>query len=205
MSPSPPDALDVRVERTRAALITAMSDLVREGGGKPISVSDLCRRAGVSRPTFYGHFRTTDDVLAAAIEERFARLGATPAGSGAAADPSEVFTAMLDELAGDRVVYGRALDGGEAYAHARLAIEAWLAARIGERFASTVDGAATAAERRRRTEFAAAGVITAVATWLRETRADEEAVVLSRDLQRLILRVLGTRGSAGDDDGRPAG
>jgi AcrR family transcriptional regulator len=197
MSPIRDDAPDARVERTHAALVGAMSELLREGGAKPITVSDLCRRAGVSRPTFYGHFRTPDDVLSAAIQARVARLsdGAAPAA------PAEIFSVLLDELAGDREVYGPALAGDGAYGHSRRTVEAWMAGRIGERLASAAAGDATAVERRRRTEFAAAGVMGAVATWLRESDPDDEApVALARDLERLVLAVLGTPG-----DGRGRG
>jgi AcrR family transcriptional regulator len=59
-----------RAARTHEALTTALFDLLREHDLTEISISELCRTAGVHRTTFYGHFA---DIYAFAADA-FARM-----------------------------------------------------------------------------------------------------------------------------------
>ncbi|MGW0809684.1 TetR/AcrR family transcriptional regulator [Nonomuraea sp. NPDC002799] len=57
---------DRRVRRTRAALARALIQLVEEQDLSRISVADVAESAGVSRSTFYGHFRDVHELAEAA-------------------------------------------------------------------------------------------------------------------------------------------
>ena len=48
--------LDLRVQKTYTALMTAFFELLEEKNLEKITVNELCRRAMVRRPTFYKHF-----------------------------------------------------------------------------------------------------------------------------------------------------
>lgn len=48
---------------TREALIGALNQLIDEKDFRDIRVTELCRRAGVSRQAFYRNFASLDDVL----------------------------------------------------------------------------------------------------------------------------------------------
>lgn len=61
--------LDPRQERTRAALRDALVDLLTEREFDAISVSQLCRRAGIARPTFYLHYKEKGDILQDHVEQ----------------------------------------------------------------------------------------------------------------------------------------
>lgn len=50
------DANEPRALRTRQSLVTALLKSVEAKGLENISVSELCREAGVHRTTFYGHW-----------------------------------------------------------------------------------------------------------------------------------------------------
>ena len=52
----------VRVRRSIGALADALLELVSEGRGLDVTVSALCERAGVSRPTFYQHFTSVEEI-----------------------------------------------------------------------------------------------------------------------------------------------
>lgn len=58
-------ACDPRIARSKKALRDAMIGLMEEQGFESISVNDLCQRAGLNRGTFYNHFHTKEDMLAA--------------------------------------------------------------------------------------------------------------------------------------------
>ncbi|NPC96846.1 TetR/AcrR family transcriptional regulator [Nocardioides sp. zg-DK7169] len=63
-TPSPaPRRADAR--RTHERIVGTASTMVLEG--RPLSMSSLAREAGVSRPTLYQHFPSTEDVLEAAV------------------------------------------------------------------------------------------------------------------------------------------
>jgi len=54
---------DRRVEKTRAALFTALLDLIVEKGYDRTSVEDILKRADVGRATFYAHYYNKEDLL----------------------------------------------------------------------------------------------------------------------------------------------
>lgn len=68
------DAQDPRKRRSREALLQAFFGLVLTRRYHEITIADVIAKAGVSRSTFYEHFRSKDVLLAAAIEGPFAIL-----------------------------------------------------------------------------------------------------------------------------------
>ncbi len=62
---------DRRVARSRAAIRTALYELVCEKPYAQISVTELAERAGLNRKTFYAHYASLDDVVDE-LEEEFA-------------------------------------------------------------------------------------------------------------------------------------
>jgi AcrR family transcriptional regulator len=65
---------DPRAARTRQAIIHAVHELAAEGGAAP-SVSDIVRRAGVSRSSFYTQFASLDELAGVVLREAFATIG----------------------------------------------------------------------------------------------------------------------------------
>jgi AcrR family transcriptional regulator len=64
-------------EIQRARIVTAITELVREGGVAGITVAHVVERSGVSRRTFYELFSDRDDCLSAAFEQALERAAAT--------------------------------------------------------------------------------------------------------------------------------
>ena len=60
-------AIDPRSERSRACLMQAFFHLVVAHPYHAISVALVVERAGVARSTFYEHFRSKDELLAASL------------------------------------------------------------------------------------------------------------------------------------------
>lgn len=66
--------LDARVRKSRDALGDALVALMREKAFDEITVQDVLDRAGVSRSTFYQHFRDKDDLFDSDAGEFFEQL-----------------------------------------------------------------------------------------------------------------------------------
>ncbi|MBO2517337.1 MAG: hypothetical protein CW338_08720 [Clostridiales bacterium] len=55
--------MNIRTERTRAALIEAFVSCIKEKPVKEITALDISSRAGVDRATFYRHFKGIDEIV----------------------------------------------------------------------------------------------------------------------------------------------
>ncbi|MCK9915095.1 MULTISPECIES: hypothetical protein [Microbacterium] len=108
---------DPRQVRTRAALDAALRALLRDRRLDQITVSDLCREAGVHRTTFYGHATDVLDFAMRSFAGEIDRLGTVDADAqgGDAEALAVVYTSALvdtlDAVVAERDVY-RALFGG---------------------------------------------------------------------------------------------
>ncbi|MFM9371705.1 TetR/AcrR family transcriptional regulator [Streptomyces sp. Da 82-17] len=60
---------DRRVRRTRAALRTALVELVLEKGFHAITVEEITDRADIGRATFYAHYRDKEDLLIGIVQD----------------------------------------------------------------------------------------------------------------------------------------
>jgi AcrR family transcriptional regulator len=65
------EAPDRQVEKTRAALMSAFSQLHLSQGYSATTIRDVVKRANVGRSTFYEHFRSKDDILSACMARFF--------------------------------------------------------------------------------------------------------------------------------------
>ena len=61
--------MDARKEKSRAAIVAAFSELLCEEDYSKITVGDIIARAHVGRATFYGLFKSKDDLLAALVSD----------------------------------------------------------------------------------------------------------------------------------------
>ena len=61
-------APDRRVERTRRTLLDALRSLLMERGYERLTIQNILDRAGIGRATFYTHYESKDDLLAASID-----------------------------------------------------------------------------------------------------------------------------------------
>lgn len=53
-----------QIERSKDIITEALLDLLKSHAMSSITITQLCQRAGVGRPTFYRHFESKQDVLA---------------------------------------------------------------------------------------------------------------------------------------------
>jgi AcrR family transcriptional regulator len=92
----PPNRLDRRKARTRAALIAAAQRLLAEQGRVEVSIQEITEAADVGFGSFYNHFTSKEELFDAAtagtLEEHGALLDSI---LGELQDPAEVFAASV--------------------------------------------------------------------------------------------------------------
>ena len=172
---------DVRAVRSRAALIAAARELVLDDRQSAITVSALCQQAGVSRPTFYQHFSSPDELLAAVIRARFDELFASIADVDRADIPT-VIQRLLVEIGRDPRTFGGLLEGRSAFNQVRSALERWLTERLAEHYPDS---------RPSDLAFAAGGSVRLMAVALSHLDEDPSLDQAAADVWRLIRLSLG--------------
>ncbi len=68
------DSTDRRVRRSRRQLAQALLDLIVEKGYDAITIQEIADRADLNRATFYLHFASKEELLMAALRDRFDEL-----------------------------------------------------------------------------------------------------------------------------------
>jgi AcrR family transcriptional regulator len=84
------DRKDERVRRTRMRIDSAFVDLLHRRAYGDIRVSQIVKKAGVGRPTFYAHYATKDDLLRSQFERIIAPIIRPSAGDRAGIDATDV-------------------------------------------------------------------------------------------------------------------
>jgi len=155
-------AHDPRTLRSRASLVAASIEMLDEQELAGISITDVCSRAGVSRPTFYLHFGDVGALVQAAALERLEALFNASREAEQNDAPGTMLEAgihrLLYGLAEHAPFYRRVLDGASAVSTLTSVIDFVAARLVAFAQRSGSEGAAVPASRVR---FFAAG-----ATWL---------------------------------------
>jgi AcrR family transcriptional regulator len=81
---------DERVRRTRERIDAAFVELLHRRAYGDIRVSQIVKKAGVGRPTFYAHYATKDDLLRSQFERRVAPF-LRPGAETGALDATDLF------------------------------------------------------------------------------------------------------------------
>lgn len=82
LMPERRESSDARAVRVRSRLTTAVRELLSQTPIHAITVADVLRRAGVSRPSFYRHFTDLDDVALTIFREDIQQVLATTVAPG---------------------------------------------------------------------------------------------------------------------------
>lgn len=157
---------DIRVAFTRSQLAAAMVELLTEKSPEAISVSELCKLAEISRPTFYQYFKSPDDVLAAALEDKLRTVtGAADAIRSDRSHAPDVIARFLDALWRDRRLYRAALQARSSFGYSRSVMEGWMEQTLSSYFRIGASGKLPD-DFEQRVVFAAGGIITLIAQML---------------------------------------
>lgn len=155
---------DERIRRTRARLDAAFVELMHRRSYGNIRVSDIARKAGVGRATFYAHYRTKDDLL----RSQFDRIVA-PMIMSAPADPSLLDATPFFAHVGGVPHLFRALmgpEGGSGPQVLRECFEARARTAIELKQASVRGASASALKLNVTVRYVAASLLTVIECWL---------------------------------------
>lgn len=197
-TPMTMDAIvDVRLRRSRDAMIRAVDGLIAEGVGlESMSVTDVVRRAGVSRPTFYKQFADVAELLRASAMTRMTAMLERAVQQRSDASWSEfmthTFSQLLTELISDSPYYLTALEASPELLSRemtgliadRLLCHSPLAEELQRR-----PGPVTP---RQRAEFLAAGTVWQARSWLQSRRWAELTPQQLDEAVQLEMTVLAT-------------
>ncbi len=78
---------DPRIQRSRSALEAALRELIADRDLPQISISDVTKRAGINRSTFYEHYTDLQDLAASACTTVFDELVAAATAADKPATP----------------------------------------------------------------------------------------------------------------------
>lgn len=173
---------DPRARRSRAALQTALIQLIEVEDLGRISVSDLTKQAGVGRSTFYEHFDGVHDLAVSACTEVFDQLVAgqpmlDPAVAGVEKPPTNPLVPVFEHFEEHARLY-RALLGPDGSARVinhllhRMLAGAYANLRDGAVGASTHANDPAAVPSDADSAFIAGALLGVVVDWLRHEKRD---------------------------------
>ena len=179
MSETPVRKPDPRAVRTRDRLGDALIALLLAKPFDAITVQEVLDRAGVSRSTFYEHYRDKNDLLLSDVDDFFAGMSRllTKTGErpGRVAPVAEFFAHVADA----RELYTALLASGRLHDVRELG-EAHFARGIAERLAPSVDKVARVAQAQ-----ALAGALFSLLTWWVRQGMKETPAQMDRLFHRL--------------------
>jgi len=171
--------VDARITHTLTALAAAILELASAGPISQVSVSDITRAAGINRATFYNHFSTAGELLAAALAPELDEIRAADHDlrDQAELSPEEItrraIEATVEFVARHRTVFELSLlDERDGTLHRALVEHLEVSSQLHiahhARAAEQVPDAAIVAR------FVAEGIVGAIESWLATPELSQE-------------------------------
>jgi AcrR family transcriptional regulator len=113
MSENTAAPLDARVRRSRDRLGDALVALIQEKQFDAITVQDVLDRAGVSRSTFYAHFRDKDDLFLSDADEFFVHMSLALERAGDRSARLVPVRELLEHVAAERAFVDALAESGQ--------------------------------------------------------------------------------------------
>lgn len=173
--------VDARIRLTRKLLAAAVLDLAATTPVAGISVAALARQAGINRATFYDHYSSPGQLLAAALAGEFDAMRSEYLRLyGTAPTPAVALTAglqgLLDHVEQHRAIYRRALGTSPDPEVSKLFTESFAAACFGV-LQHVSSPPLPIARAKIIAAFAATGVIAGIGAWLEDSELTRDELV----------------------------
>jgi AcrR family transcriptional regulator len=197
-----PLPLDARARRTRESLGAAVIRLARERPLHSLSVTDLTGAAGISRPTFYLHYASPDELFADLLRSRITAA----VGPGSTVQDieeldrrgPEALTALLQEVEENRPLYRSLIGAGSRLEATREALQEWVTRQLSRLVTQLSPLDEESSERAALLGFLAGGTVTVLGQWLSDDAATrpgpEQLAVRLWALQRGTVSAWSTAG-----------
>ena len=155
---------DRRILRTREVLGDALVNLILEKPFDSITVQDVLDRAGVSRSTFYVHYRDKNDLLLSDADEFFEGMATALSRRGESSDRVAPVRELFAHLEHARDFHA-ALVAAERIQDVMELAQGHSARGIDQRLTELPRATGTSPERRRALSQAFAGALLSMLTW----------------------------------------
>jgi AcrR family transcriptional regulator len=196
---------DARAVRTRERLLEALSDILAEGGDADLSAAHVSARAGISKATFYTHFRAVEQLAEYGLADLFEAISGDDAlhRSERAVPRREIASVAIRRLV-DRLVEDPRMLVLALTVQEHSALRAMFFDRIEASIltAIRIEGVGGDPVRDRRiTRMLGVGVGTVLIDWLREGRPEPPDVLVGTILDLLPPWVAGEESPNEDRSG----
>ena len=162
--PHPARTPDARVARTRDRLGDALIELLLAKPFDEVTVQEVLTRAGVSRSTFYAHYRDKNDLFLSDVDDFFAAMSTLLTRTGDPSDRVAPVTELFSHVAEARHFHAVMVESGRMHDVTELG-QAHFARTIDERLARLPRARTLPAEQR--TALAHA-LFALLASWVRQ-------------------------------------
>ena len=184
--------LDARVRRTRDALGDALVALMQEMPFDEITVQNVLDRAGVSRSTFYLHYRDKDDLFMSDADEFFEGISMVLSVRGDKSDRVVPVKEFFAHVADMRRFFTALVKSGKVHENLELA-KGHFARGIERRFAELPRAKAIPADQRPAIAFANAGALISLLTYWIDHGMRESPALMDELFHRMVWTGVSSR------------
>lgn len=176
---------DRRVQRTRDRLGDALVELLVEKPFDDITVQDVLNRAGISRSTFYSHFRDKNDLFLSDADEFFEGMATALSRFGDKSERVAPVRELCSHIAEVRPFYNALLESGRIHDIWDLGQEHF-ARGIEQRLAEIPRARGIPANRRRIIAHGLGGSLVATVSWWVRHGMSEAAEEIDKLFHELV-------------------
>ena len=181
---------DPRVRRTRDRLGDALVEILLEKPLDEISVQEILDRAGVSRSTFYSHFRDTNDLFLSDVDDFFEAMATALSRAGSKGKRVAPVTELFAHIDESRAFYSALVESGRVQDVTELG-QAQFARGIEQRLIETGAARALPARERGAIAEAFAGALFSLLMWWIHHDKTPSAEEMDKLFHRLVSDGLG--------------
>lgn len=185
--------MDARIARSQEALIHAIDTALRGDDEKTPTITELCATAGISRPTFYQHFRDVPALVAAAGVDELQKMfdgvaRELPEGMTWEEAAPSVIRELVECLFVDGAYYRRVLDASDTHVFQERVVE-YLADRLMNftPLGAAIREGAEPVHLARAATFIAAGATWLVVAWLKQGPGRPVVSAVADEVSQLIV------------------
>ena len=155
---------DQRVRRTRDRLGDALVEILLQKPLDDISVQEILDRAGVSRSTFYTHFRDTNDLFLSDVDDFFEGMSTALSRAGSKSKRVAPVQELFAHIGESRAFYSALVESGRVHDVMELG-QAQFARGIEQRLTEIAAGGAVLPADRSAIAHAFAGALFSLLSW----------------------------------------
>lgn len=178
---------DPRVRRTRDRLGDALVEILLQKPLEEINVQEILDRAGVSRSTFYTHFRDTNDLFLSDVDDFFEGMATALSRAGSKSKRVAPVQELFAHVGESRAFYSALLESGRLQDVMELG-QAQFARGIEQRLIETRSANAIPPADRGAIAHAFAGALFSLLKWWVQHAQPVSAEEMDKMFHRLVLQ-----------------